>query len=435
MNSGAASTVNDVTPVCVTISNPMVTSCTVPDLVTGETYRASLVWTNEIGDGALSTPVEIACLAKPEKPTSPPAFSLASYSAPSITFTWVAPPNGGSELTHYEFEIQEVDSNGADIALNLYSMSLVASSAVTVTDAGLVILTHEFRTTGGVTITAGSRYKLRFAGKNALGTGSYSEWSEPYYVFDVPDTPNDLARSITATPAGGSAGNGRVYVTWSHSVNMGGAVATDMVYELTYTTDGTNTYCGSSFTGTITVGGLLASEKPAANFIVPAGQYTCVKVRAKNKGSVWSAWTNVEQLLSANLPSLSGPLTCCDKLTSDDRGGCFIAVPKPLTDTGGSPLTGFKWIISNVDTDIALSGTDFYFTSTQVSTSKPAGWALSGCATPLGDVLYFTLGSSECQEPNDTFFLRAVSAAGMGKTSVSITTCAINSDGTVFVEP
>jgi hypothetical protein len=158
-----------------------------------------------------------------QPPAPPTAVHVASSGNHTASLTWTAPSSsGGSAITGYH--VQQYDASAASPAWVDATDTADSSTATSTTVTGL---------------TNSHFYYFMIAGKNAKGTGAYSEFSDNA-AYPQPGPP--------AAPTGvaGLAGAGKVTVSWTPPSDNGGASITG--YDVQYSTNDGGSWTSASST-------------------------------------------------------------------------------------------------------------------------------------------------------------------------------------------
>jgi titin len=188
------------------------TSYTVKGLAGGTNYSFRVAGVNAIGTGEWR-------LKQASTPTAAPAApsGLTAAVAPTsgvgsgqVKLTWNAPSSNGSPITDYLIQRSVNGTTWTPI-----NDGLSATTGFTVSD-----------------LANGTRYSIRVAAVNAVGTGSWSATvaATPAWTATAPS-----ALTATVAPAIG-VDSGQVKLTWNAPASTGGAAITD--YEVQRSADG-----------------------------------------------------------------------------------------------------------------------------------------------------------------------------------------------------
>ena len=244
---------------------------TVSGLTNGDSYTFTVTATNSVGTGAASAASNAVV---PDSVPATPAAPTATAGDQSATVDWIAPNDGGSDITGY--------------VITPY----IGATAQTPIDVGDV-------TTDNVTgLTNGTTYTFTVAATNSVGTGLASAASNavtPATVPDTPSTPTATAHNASATVNWvapndeGASITGYVITPYIGATAQTpvdvGAVTTDNVTGLTNGTTYTFTVAATNSVGT----GLASAASNAVEPITVPGAPSSVAVTA-GKGLVKLTW-------------------------------------------------------------------------------------------------------------------------------------------------
>jgi titin len=197
------------------------TSTTVTGLTndTAYTFRVSAV--NIAGTGLPGVSTAVTPRAKPGAPTG----VAGTRGNTEVALTWTAPSSdGGSAITDY---VVESSTNGTDWTVFADGTSTTTSTTVT----GL---------------TNGTAYTFRVSATSSIGTGATSVVSAAVTPATLPGGPTGVS---------GTAGDTRVFLTWT-APSSGGSAITDYVVEFNDGSGWATFADGTSGTASATVTGL-----------------------------------------------------------------------------------------------------------------------------------------------------------------------------------
>ena len=323
------------------------TSYTATGLTPATSYSFAVSATNSAGTSAQSGAVSAttAALSAPSAPTG----LTATGGAGSVSLAWTAPANnGGSAITGYT--VYYSTTSGAEL-----SGTAQAASGTSATVTGLA---------------TGTTYYFEVVATNAVGNSAPSTQVSASPV-GVPSAPT----LVSATS--GSAGSGRVTLSWTAPTNNGGSAITGYtVYDGTTTPPTTNLGSVSATSTSASVSGLTPGTTYYFDIVAKNANGSSV---ASNILSVTaaiappSAPTNVSARASGTSVSVSwrsssGTGVTYKVLVSTSS---TMSNPTSYTVTGGSPysVTGL------------VTTTTYYF---QVVATNAGGSASSAVVSSLG---------------------------------------------------
>jgi hypothetical protein len=217
-------------------------SATVTGLTNGSAYIFRIAAVNLMGASPISgSSSAVVPKAKPNAPSN----VIGKAGQGQVTLTWTTPSyDGGSAITDYV--VQYSSSNGAN--WTTFSDGVSASATATVTG-----------------LTNGTGYVFRVVAANAAGTGTASVQSSAFTPRTVPSTPSSVF---------GSAGNGRVILSWTVPAFDGASAITDYVVQYSSDTgsnwatfnDGASTSTAATVTG-LTNGTIYVFRVAAVNSV------------------------------------------------------------------------------------------------------------------------------------------------------------------------
>lgn len=328
-NAGAGTAVSDsADPTCGMEIVPAPQTCLITGLTSGETYTFRLSYVNDVGESEKSGTKAFRSSSVPVKMSAP--VNTASTKTPTLTYTWVAPDGQGADIFNYRGQFHREDD------LNLEN--LVDWSGLGTDNNRFLSTQHTFKTgndnndnTQVSSLISKSQFRLRIAGENMMGIGEWSDWSavdQPPYgrALNAPDTPTDLRRKFPAVI-------GEITVQWTEIDNenaAGGDNANTVGYEIWGGWD-TNV---SSYGATR----LLRIMNPVSEFkfYVDAGDTWNFQIKAFNNAGYESGLSTTVSLISAAVPG-----ACQNVATTSVDGSVTVTWDAP-SDTGGTPLTGYK---------------------------------------------------------------------------------------------
>jgi titin len=182
-------------------------SANMTNLTNGTTYVFKIAAVNDVGTGTWST-VSAGCrpVYSPDAPDAPTVTKSGDF---EVTLTWNEPFDNGHPTTDYV--IHQSTNDG--------------TTWTTLTDGESTATTLVLPNLSQVLV-----YRWRVAGKNSIGVGTPSGWSDPVSFATVPDKPTGLF---------GTFGDTQVQLGWTGPFN-GGAAITSYIVELS--TDGGSTW-------------------------------------------------------------------------------------------------------------------------------------------------------------------------------------------------
>lgn len=173
------------------------TGTTVTGLTNGSAYSFQVSAVNVAGTGTASGSASATPLAAPAAPSG----IAVTETSGTLSLAWSAPADdGGTALTDYVIEYRPR-----------------GTSSWTSVNRGSATASHVL-----ASLTNGTRYEVRVAAKNVIGTGAYATVSE-----GTPRTLPGAPISVTAT-----SGAGIVNLAWTAPASDGGAAITDYVIEV-----------------------------------------------------------------------------------------------------------------------------------------------------------------------------------------------------------
>merc|ERR1711959_371714 len=137
--------------------------------------------------------------------------------------------------------------------------------------------------------------KFRFKAINDMGSGAFSAWSSTVespngYALGAPNQPAGLTRHVD-NPVGGT-----IKIAWDPYANeaqAGGDALDNVVYEVMGGQNMADTY--------LTMSDPTLTEH--SQYTATIGSTWTFKVRARNRGGQWSAWSTEVTLVSGAKPS------------------------------------------------------------------------------------------------------------------------------------
>ena len=230
------------------------TSTTITSLVNGTAYQVQVRAQNSAGESDWSS----SATAKPDvKPVTPAAPTLTASNG-TLTVSWKAPSNNGTDISDYDVQYRVKDTNphdGGDQPGTWSDDQLNGGSTSTALTAKISSLTN------------GTAYQVQVRAQNAAGESGWSG-SATGTPAAIPATPS--APTLTR-------GDRKITVNWAKPADNGSRI-TD--YDVRYSTDGL-TWSAWSHSGT--------SLKATITGLVNGTEYS-VQVRAQNSQgeSGWS---------------------------------------------------------------------------------------------------------------------------------------------------
>lgn len=192
------------------------TAAVVSGLTNGTGYTFRVAARNAVGAGDFTAPTSAVT---PVTTPGAPTLDTPTRGDALLSVTWTAPSgDGGTAITGYDVEWSA--DNGTT-----WTGPLVSAWTSTGTTASLTGLTN------------GTAYVVKVAGRNAVGSGTFSPLSTPVTPATTPGSP--------ATPSGARAGDGAVDLTWSAPQTDGGDAVVG--YDVEWSSDG-----GSSWSQPLT---------------------------------------------------------------------------------------------------------------------------------------------------------------------------------------
>ena len=159
-----------------------VTECLFDGRTNGTEHTFSVTATNEVGESDPSNRTSVLIDAKPETPGAP----TVKPGDGSITVSWAAPVNTGSDLEGYDVEL----SPGGEQQAGANKTSLTISG-----------------------LTNGHEYTVRVRARNRNYTSEWSSFSQGVTPYGAPEAPTGVSATFS---------NGTAQVTWNEPSNTNG---------------------------------------------------------------------------------------------------------------------------------------------------------------------------------------------------------------------
>lgn len=295
------------------------------------------------------------------KPTTPLAAAtpvVTNFTGGAVTFTWVAPSNGGLAIDGYQ--VAYSDNGGSSW-----------STAVAVSDAAST--SHTF--TG---LTAATSYQFRVAASNALGLGA---WASTASTSTAAVSAPSAVTSLVATP---DVSGTSISLTWVAPADDGGHVITG--YSVWFGS-GANWKLASP-TGAInsyTITGL--AKNTAYTIIVSAsnGTYSSPVALA----GIGAATTATTAAGAAGKPTLAAAYKKITlKWTAPaDNGGVAITAYRVQRSTNGTTWTTITSAASKTTRTLVVSGltsgTKYYFRVAAITSFGVGAYSSANAAKSL----------------------------------------------------
>ena len=196
------------------------TSATITGLVNGTAYTFTVVATNAVGSGPVSSPTAAIVPVAVPGAAAPPVAAAGNGSA---TVSWSAPSSDGSPITGYTISAYVLGGTGAALPAGLTASAGAGVSSIAF--PGLV---------------NGTAYAFTVTAANAVGSGLPSALSNTVTPAAVPGAP-------TAPTASG--GNGSALVGWAPPADNGSVITG---YTVTASSGAAVTVAGTAVSATLT---------------------------------------------------------------------------------------------------------------------------------------------------------------------------------------
>ena len=283
-------------------------SVTVTGLTNGTAYVFRVAATNEAGLGAYSASSAARTpLGPPDAPTNVSGVAASAQ----VALTWSAPSgNGGSAITDYVIQY----SSNSGSTWTTFADTVSTSTSVTVTG-----------------LANGTSYVFHVAGKNVIGTGSYSTNSSSVTPFTLPNAPTSVSASSGARQSDA--------VTFTAPANNGGSAITG--YAVRFSVVNSNVWSTATLTGSTLTSFTQTGLTPATSYI-----FQVAAINAAGQG----AW-------SANSASV---------VIQD-----FAAAPTGVTGVVGNTQVALSWTAPTSNGGNAISNYDV-----QYSSDNGASWTI-----------------------------------------------------------
>lgn len=161
-----------------------VTECLFDGRTNGTEHTFSVTATNEVGESDPSNRTSVLIDAKPETPGAP----TVKPGDGSITVSWAAPVNTGSDLEGYDVELSPADVVVPPAGANKTSLTI----------SGL---------------SNGHEYRVRIRARNRNYTSEWSSFSQGVTPYGAPGAPSGVSATFS---------NGTAQVTWNEPSNTNG---------------------------------------------------------------------------------------------------------------------------------------------------------------------------------------------------------------------
>lgn len=319
------------------------TALTATGLTNDLIYAFKVRTRNVVGWSEYSSEVSIRAAAVPATPVAPET----AINGDSVTVTWNAPYNGGSELTSYTIVFREAD--GVTFTAD--------STSCDGTNSGILAL-HQCSIPIASLIAApfnlpwGSSIYVKVTATNVVGSSGISDEGNNAIILTYPDEPINLANLPLITDSI------KIGLTWADDAENGGTPIID--YRIWYdmgTGDGNYVILASNIVGqTFTATSLTADVVYS------------FKVQSRNNHGYSTGYSTVLAVRAAKLTTV--PLNLANDPTMTGATSIKVTWDAP-TDNGGSPVLDYRvslklttdstWTV--LATDITLT----YYTATSLT--------------------------------------------------------------------
>jgi len=299
------------------------------DFENGTPYTVQIRAVNAMGNGPASEAVSATPNAVPLAP-----YNLAATQGPEeISIAFTAPENGGSEITDYEYQLDE----GEWVSANVTSSPVVIRG-----------------------LTNGQRYEIRLRARNVNGPGAVSGQTS---ATPVPaDLIPNKASGLSAIP-----GQARLSLSWNPTT-----VGIQTVTDYQYTTDDGIIWKSLGTSGTSAEITTESNNEPLEN----GTEYT-VRIRAVTSSDAGSASDPVSQ--TPGIPLAPGSV----QSSWNDDGD--LEMSWVSGGDNGFPISQYRLMVSQVSTRsgilMARSGSTTYETGTNVTSFAIPGLDQSSAYT------------------------------------------------------
>ena len=283
-------------------------------LTVGEPYNFIISALNDIGEGSYSEPPFLVYAAR--TPDAPTDLATVSTSSTHITFTWVIPYDGGSEITYYHVLWDEGAGGTAD------------------TFSQLAITTDPDNTfTIDYSLTPGDSYQFAVKAVNIVGPGSISEPAS-FIAASLPSQPNP--------PYKVSATTGSIEIAWITPADNGSPIIDFKLYQ------------SINFASFTLVNVDLGTSTSYTLSSVNSGSAYKYRVVAINSVGESNASADSDVIIAANAPD---PPVDLERIYAD---GSMITIEwtAPI-ETGGIPVIDYKvfWDYGEGGTFVEIAST------------------------------------------------------------------------------
>ena len=328
----------------VTTVSGSATSTTITGLTNGTTYSVIVTATNSQGEGSGSTPQDATPATTPGAPTD----ITVTPSDHSLSVSWSAPSNGGSDITGYTVTAD----NGVDTPSTCTTDGTTSTCDIT-------------------ELTNGSPYSVSVSATNAVGTTS-SAGSVTATPATTPDAPTSL--SVTT-------GNGSLIVTWDAPTFDGGASILSYVVSADNGVDAASTCTVTDGSNACTITGLTNGTDYSV---------TVTATNAQGGGTISDAVTGTPSTVPdapTAIEAISGDSQITVNWTApDNTGGSDITMYTATAYAPGYGYSSCNDVTGSLTCDITelYNGVDYTVTVVAINAQGASVSSGSDHATPAG---------------------------------------------------